>query len=135
MTGVQTCALPICGSSDWRRLAPAKPARGAREGAASEGGEALYCLSLVAEEGSVGEFVRAAMDAGAGGATLIPLEHRSYAAGKDRPVHARETCDLIIPERVVAPVIDAVQSRGLFEPHSLGIAELSYVAKAVTYRA
>lgn len=123
------------GSSDWRRLAPAKPARGAREGAASEGGEALYCLSLVAEEGSVGEFVRAAMDAGAGGATLIPLEHRSYAAGKDRPVHARETCDLIIPEAVVAPVIDAVQARGLFEPDSLGIAELSYVAKAVTYRA
>jgi hypothetical protein len=89
----------------------------------------------VTQEGQVGEFVRAAMDAGAGGATLVPLEHRSYAAGKDKPEHARETCDLIIPESVVGPVIEAAEARGLFEPNSLGIAELSYVAKAVTYRA
>lgn len=120
------------GSSDWRRLAPAKPSRGA---AAREGAEQLYCLSLVTQEGLVGEFVRAAMDAGAGGATLVPLEHRSYAAGKDRPEHARETCDLIVPEAVVGPVIEAAEARGLFKPDSLGIAELSYVAKAVTYRA
>lgn len=120
------------GSSDWRRLAPVRPARGT---GARDRADPLYCLSFVTEEGLVGEFVRAAMDAGAGGATLVPLEHRSYAAGKDRPVHARETCDLIVPEAVVGPVIAAAEARGLFEPDSLGIAELSFVDKAVTYRA
>ncbi|MBP7264431.1 MAG: hypothetical protein KBB32_09660 [Spirochaetia bacterium] len=118
------------GSSEWRRLAPA------RAGSASGGKQLgdLRCLSLVAEEGTVGDFVRAAMDAGAGGATLVPLERRSYTEGaSDRFGHARETCDLIIPATLVDGILDTVAGRGLFGPEAQGFAELSAVEKAVTY--
>ena len=57
------------GSSDWRRLEPVKAK--AMKGKAAVNGSNLACLSILAEEGSVGGFVRAAMDAGAGGATPL----------------------------------------------------------------
>jgi hypothetical protein len=93
----------------------------------------LLCLSIIAEEGAVGDFVRAAMDAGAGGATLVPLERRSYTKTAERSSHARETCDLIIPKAIADTVMAAIEARGLFEPGVHGIAELTQVGRAVTY--
>lgn len=120
------------GSSEWRRVSPSH--RSPRPAADSPKG--LVCLSLTDEEGALGEYVRAAMDAGAGGATLLPLEYRD--CGEDAPTrfpsHARETCDLIIESSIVETVLSAIQGRGLLSEGSLGIAELSSVRRAVTYR-
>lgn len=120
----------IRGSAEWRRTAPSR-SRAADPRPKGEGG--LVCLSITAEEGSVGDFVRAAMDAGAGGATLLPLERRSYG-GEARPrSHARECCDLIIPEALRERVLRAVEERGLFAPDASGIAEFTAVHRAITY--
>ena len=117
------------GSSEWRRLSPAKRAQARPDSSSGS----LLCLSIIAEEGAVGDFVRAAMDAGAGGATLVPLERRSYTKTAERSSHARETCDLIIPKAIADTVMAAIEARGLFEPGVHGIAELTQVGRAVTY--
>jgi hypothetical protein len=107
---------------------------------------------LITEEGQVGRFVAAAMEAGAGGATLVPLEHRSYTGNEGSPgivdptadlqsrvkspglaSHARETCDLIIPAGILDAVLAAVDEAGLYKPGVHGIAECTQVVKAVTY--
>lgn len=124
------------GSSDWRRLEPVKAK--ATKGKAAANGSNLACLSILAEEGSVGGFVRAAMDAGAGGATLVPLARRRYdgyvEAGADLS-SAREGCDLIIRTDLVEAVIGAVGRLGLFDGDARGLAEISAVGRAVTYSA
>lgn len=122
------------GSSEWRRFSPAKAAgaRG-RRGAADPG---LVCLSLVAEEGSVGNFVRAAMDEGAGGATLVPLSRRRYDGVPDTGTgvsNARESCDLIVRRELSERILETVAANGLFSGDAHGMAELSAVARAVTY--
>ena len=120
------------GSSEWRRSAPVRRSSGAEPHPRGK----LVCLSLTGEEGAVGDYVRAAMDAGAGGATLLPLEHRSYGTSVHPRLssHARETCDLIVESEIADAVLSAVGSLGLFRDGSSGLAELSPVGKAVTYR-
>lgn len=120
------------GSSDWRRLAPAKSRPRADRGAHDE----LACLSLIAEEGSVGDYVRAAMDLGAGGATLVTLSRRRYDGKADegpRPSAAREGCDLIVPRALADAILAEVEAMGLFAEGRHGMAELSAVSRAVTY--
>jgi len=120
------------GSSEWRRQAPAK----SRPRAEKTTLEELSCLSLIAEEGSVGDYVRAAMDLGAGGATLVNLARRRYDGGTDegpRPAAAREGCDLIVPRALADAIMAEVEARGLFAEGRHGMAELSSVARAVTY--
>ncbi len=118
------------GSSEWWRFSPGGR-KNQRAGAAACG---LVCVSLITEEGQVGRFVTAAMEAGAGGATLVALEHRSYT-GKNLGLasHARETCDLIIPAGILDAVLVAVDNAGLYKPGVHGIAECTQVSKAVTY--
>ncbi len=122
------------GSAEWRRLTPAASSR---RGAAKAHSD-LVCLSLIAEEGRVGEYVRLAMEAGAGGATLVPLERRCCAYGASArgaagASHAREGCDLIIPTALTKAVLDAVEAESFFSEPSAGIAEVTAVQRAVTY--
>lgn len=116
------------GSPDWRRLGPAAGRHG-RGGPDAD----LACLSLVAEEGRVGEYVRIAMEAGAGGATLVPLERRTFAGGGGRSSHAREACDLIVPSGLAGEVLEAVEREAFFGEGGSGLAEISAVQRAVTY--
>lgn len=118
------------GSSEWRRFSPA----GRKKDRAGAAAGSLVCVSLITEEGQVGSFVSAAMEAGAGGATLVALEHRSYT-GRNPGLasHARETCDLIIPAGILDAVLAAVEAAGLYKPGVHGIAECTQVVKAVTY--
>ncbi len=120
------------GSSEWRRFAATKPAKpGKNRGSADTG---LVCLSLIAEEGSVGRFVRAAMDAGAGGATLVPLARRRYDGVQESDMsNARESCDLIVSRALSSPILDAMVAEDLFAGTIHGMAELSSVSHAVTY--
>ena len=122
------------GSSEWRRLSPAKP-RAAKDkpGAAGPG---LSCVSIIAEEGIVGDFVKAAMDVGAGGATLVPLARRRYSdagAAVAGVSNAREGCDLIVRGDLTEAILGAVDGLGLFGGDAHGLAELSQVLHAVTY--
>jgi hypothetical protein len=134
------------GSSEWRRLSPA--GRRNQRASTASGSGSLVCVSLITEEGQVGSFVAAAMEAGAGGATLVPLEHRSYSRTDDTSAasstsgtgrnpgqasHARETCDLIIPAGILDAVLAAVDEAGLYKPGVHGVAECTQVVKAVTY--
>lgn len=122
------------GSSEWRRLSPTKP-RAAKDkpGAAGPG---LSCVSIIAEEGIVGDFVRAAMDVGAGGATLVPLARRRYSDAVEAGAgvsNAREGCDLIVRGDLTEAILGAVDGLGLFGGDAHGLAELSQVLHAVTY--
>jgi len=122
------------GSSEWRRFTAVKPSRQGPGFDSTTTG--LVCLSLLAEEGSVGRFVRAAMDVGAGGATLVPLSRRYFgdvSITSPGASNARESCDLIIQRGISGAILEAVESLGLFSKELYGMAELSTVGHAVTY--
>lgn len=126
----------IRGSAEWRRSASARK-RAPNRGTYSGG---LVCLSLFAEEGALVKYVRAAMDAGAGGATLVSQERHCYRTDKEeaksekRTVsHAWETCELIIPGSIQERVLKAVEEQGLFDDTGNGIAELTSAERAITY--
>jgi len=128
------------GSTDWRRMSAA--ARRARTPARSGPGD-FQRLTLVCEEGTADGPVRAAMDAGGGGATLSRLSLRApepadggAPAGEQAAMgsHARESCDLFI-RRSLAPAIEqAVAGSGFFAPPVNGFIEIGAVHDAVTYR-
>ncbi len=122
------------GSSEWRRFTAAQPRKMRDTQKTPE--TALACLSIVAEEGSVGKFVKVAMDVGAGGATVVPMARRQYGVSDEGTAdvsNARESCDLIISRGLVEPIVLALESKGLFSEEAHGMAELSSVGNAVTY--
>ncbi|MDR0637100.1 MAG: hypothetical protein LBF87_08485 [Treponema sp.] len=100
------------GSSEWRRLG------GNRNNEASKSNAKKFsCVSIVADEGSLDPFSRAAINAGARGATLIPLELHFYSSGKseDHSVsHAKEGCDVIISTNIQDAVIKAIDKENFF---------------------
>jgi hypothetical protein len=118
------------GSSEWRRLGG-----GRNQGTPKSATEQLSCVSIVADEGSLDTFGRAAMSAGARGATLIPLELHFYSGDKNEDhsaSHAKESCDLIIPTTIQDAVIKAVDKENFFEQEDRLI-EIASVERAVTY--
>ena len=123
------------GSTDWRRMSAARRDRPPRPDAPG----AMRRLTLVCEEGASGEPVRAALDAGAGGATLSRLSLRAPASA-DAPgraaviSHARESCDIIVPAARADSVEAAVAASGLFRDPARGFIETGTVHDAVTYR-
>ena len=123
------------GSTDWRRITAAARRRNAPEPRAGDG---MARFTLICEEGSAAASVRAALDAGAGGATLSRLSRRAPDPHEgDEEVamasHARECCDLVVPRSLVARLEDAAIRSGLFEPPANGFIEIGPVHDAVTY--
>lgn len=140
MEQVITAVDSLQGSTDWRRLSAASAKSRLASG---HPGPEQACLSVSCDEGRASEFVRAAMDVGAGGATLMRVRYRDLPGpeGTERrspdtskTSHARESCDLIIPESLTDTVLAAMETRGLFESGVFGLVEISSVGKAVTYR-
>ncbi len=125
------------GSTNWRRLSAGKASK------STSGKSRLSCLSVVCDEGRVSGFVQAAMDAGAGGATLVQLNHQDLVAlyspdkksqADDNPFHARESCDLIVPSEMIAPLLTIFRDKGLFDDRINGFVEVTEIDKAVTYQ-
>jgi hypothetical protein len=122
------------GSTDWRRLARAGRGRaGARTGL-----DEMVRLTLVCEEGAAVEPVRAAMDAGAGGATLALLSRRAPQLSADRDgedvaavSHARECCDLVVRTSLSERIREAVEQSGLFEEPANGFMEIGSIQSAM----
>jgi len=99
------------GSNEWRRL----EAKGGPEEKAPE--KDLLAFSLIGEEGKLDDFVQAALNAGAGGATTIPLVQQDYAhkgGAAAGATHARESCDIIIPLSLYDRLQTAVLEAGFF---------------------
>ena len=120
------------GSTDWRRMSAAARPRPAA------GREDRIHFTLVCEEGTAAGIVRAALDAGAGGATLSRLSLRApdprdgdRAAEEDEEVamssHARECCDLVVPARLRERLEEAVAASGLFADPANGHLEIGPV--------
>lgn len=102
----------VRGSSDWRRLGPGRGSRGGGEG----NDTTRRGLFFIGEEEEVTAFRLTAMANGARGATLNPVEMRSYGGGHGQAMvsHSRELCDIIIP-RAVEENLRALNDReGLF---------------------
>ncbi|MDR0630040.1 MAG: hypothetical protein LBG24_10470 [Treponema sp.] len=118
------------GSSDWRRLG-ASPT----EKTEPETKEELICLSLIAEEGTLDVFGKAALDYGAGGATFIILELRSHQQdGEHSPSsHAREICDVVVSSDIKEHIVAGMQGAGFFDGENPGMLEISSAHSAVTY--
>ena len=114
------------GSTEWRRMT------GAARPRAAAGREERIRFTLICEEGAAAPVVRAALDAGAGGATLSRLSRRAPEAPADGdeavPVsHAREYCDLFVPARLRERLEDAVARSGLFAEPANGYVEIGPV--------
>ncbi len=125
------------GSTDWRRMSGIHPRRSA---GMHRHARAMTRLTLVCEEGTSGGPVRAALDAGAGGATLVRLNRRAPApidhADDEAAMvsHARECCDLIVRQSLAGRIEEAVTASGLYEDPVHGFIEVGQVHDAVTYR-
>jgi len=94
-------------------------------------------FTLICEEGTSSAHVRAALDAGAGGATLSLLSRRAPAPHEGggevaMASRARECCDLIIPRALKDRIEEAVTRTGLFAESSGGFIETGVVYDAIT---
>lgn len=88
----------------------------------------MACLSLNCLEGKAEEHIQAAMDLGAGGATLSRALYLSRLdPAVDTVRELRESSDLILPEDLVNPILDALAFTGFFSPECGGIAEIGSV--------
>lgn len=123
------------GSTEWRRMtAPVQQRRDAERKTPSD----IVRFTLICEEGTVAAPVRAALDAGAGGATLSRLSRRARnpregEAELGMVSHAREFCDLVVRQAMAERIEEAVIRSGLFEAPARGFIEIGPVRDASTY--
>jgi len=120
----------LTGSAGWRRRElPVRP-RGRRRGMLTE----LANCTVVCRAGRAQGLVRAAMDVGAGGATLSKLRFGGFAAEVEAaPSHSREMSDLIVPGTLTDTVVEATHAAGIFDSQVYGFIEVSPVEMASTY--
>ena len=123
------------GSTDWRRLSSA--ARHRREAPSRHPDERVR-FTVICEEGASVAPVRAALDAGAGGATLSRLSRRAADPGEGGDEvaavsHARESCDLVVRRSLLDRIEEASIRSGLTDEPANGFVELGHIHDAVTY--
>lgn len=119
------------GSTDWRRMTAAARRQRGRET------QPLVRFTLVCEEGSAAGPVRAALDAGAGGATLVRLSRRAPTPREGEEAvamvsNAREGCDIIVPRALADRLEEALMRSGLFAEPAHGFIETGIVQDAIT---
>ena len=104
----------VRGSSDWRRLGPGRhrPKDSENNAIKSRG------LFFIGEEEEVDRYRLVAMENGARGATLYPLEMRSYSlesAEQAMESHSRELCDIIVSPELEEKLNSPIAQSGLFD--------------------
>lgn len=118
------------GSSHWRKRTlgddnPARIHRYLRD---------LTSLTVICNEGFAPELVRAATQAGAGGATIGRLSHAGQESEATVVSPAREIAELVV-DRTVAPAIaSALTDAGVFDEHVAGFIACKPVTVACTHR-
>ena len=118
------------GSADWRKRAlggddPARQHNHIYD---------LANLTLICNEGRANDLVRAAMVAGANGATIIKLSHARIDEAESIISPAREMTELIIKKEAIEDVAKAIEDEGVFDQDTVGLLALKPVTVACTHR-
>jgi len=121
----------IRGDTRWRRREFSKyPSAGKKR-------KYLYNLvnfTLICNEGRTADLIRAAIDAGAGGATTSKLKYRSTEKSESNKISpAREISEMIISENQIEGVVEALEESGVLDENTHGQMYYSSVPKAYTY--
>jgi nitrogen regulatory protein PII len=94
----------------------------------------LVTLTFTCNEGRGEDLVKAAMKAGAPGATMQRVRHVSRAPREaDRIQPAREVCDMIVEPSAVAGVVAAMEEHGALDDRTHGRFCIKPVPKAYTF--
>ncbi|MBN1849395.1 MAG: hypothetical protein JW932_12505 [Deltaproteobacteria bacterium] len=119
------------GNTEWRRRRTMVDKRSVRKKKYLRG---LVDMILLCDGGTGMELVKAAMSAGAGGATISSMQ---YMSPHDSPVSdislARELCSMVIPEETKEAVINVLEESGAFTDRCHGQIHLRRTSKAYTY--
>lgn len=94
----------------------------------------LVNFTLICNEGRASELIKAAMAAGAGGATVRKLNYRCTEKSESMEVSpAREISEMIISENQIETVVKALEEKGALDDNTHGQMFYSMVPKAYTY--
>jgi len=123
----------IKGGAEWRRRARGTIKPTGRQQGSPAG---LVEINLLCDGRTGPDLVKAAMGAGAGGATIESFRHMRPS---DSPLGAmspvRELCSIIVPEQSVETIVGALKEADAFTDRCHGQIHFRQVLKAVTYRA
>ena len=117
------------GSADWR-----KRALGGEESRRYRYIRDLVNLTLICNEGSATDLVRAAMASGAGGATIVKLSHARFDGADSEISPAREMTELIINREAADAIAEALLKAGMFDEESVGLLARKPVSTACANR-
>jgi hypothetical protein len=121
----------IKGDTRWRRREFSKyPSTGKNRKYFND----LVNFTLICNEGRATDLVRAAMAAGAGGATMSKLNYRRTEKSEPMEVSpAREISEMIISKNQIERVAKALEEKGALDDNTHGQMFYSMVPKAYTY--
>jgi nitrogen regulatory protein PII len=121
----------IKGGTRWRRREFSKyPASGKKIKYLND----LVNFTLICNEGRATDLIKAAMDAGAGGATISKLKYRCTEKSESKKISpAREISEMIISENQIEGVVKALEESGALDDNTYGQMYCSLVPKAYTY--
>ena len=121
----------IKGGTRWRRREFSKyPAFGKKIKYLND----LVNFTLICNEGRTTDLIKAAMDAGAGGATISKLKYRCTEESESNKISpAREISEMIISENQIEGVVKALEENGALDEDTYGQMFCSLVPKAYTY--
>jgi len=121
----------IKGDTRWRRREFSKyPSAGKKRKHLNN----LVNFTLICNEGRATDLIKAAMDAGAGGATISKLKYRCTEKSESKKISpAREISEMIISENQIEGVVKALEENGALDEETYGQMFYSLVPKAYTY--
>ena len=90
-------------------------------------------MVLICNEGTASDLVIAAMEGGAGGATIGKQGYSQMEAQKTDISPARESAELIVGKNQVDGIYDALLSAGLYGAEAAGFIALKNVSVACTH--
>ena len=94
----------------------------------------LVNFTLICNEGRARDLIKAAMVAGAGGATISKLNYRRAEKSESNKISpAREVGEMIISENQIETVVKALEEGGALDDNTHGQMFYSMVHKAYTY--
>ena len=121
----------IKGNTEWRQKRSVYEKRSARKKKYSHD---LIDVILLCDGGKGVELVKAAMAAGAGGATLSRMQKiRPPDSPLSEIASARDLCSMVIPKQTKANVIEALAAAGALTDQCHGQIHLRRASKAFTY--
>ncbi len=93
----------------------------------------LVSLTLICNEGRASDLVRAALAAGAGGATISKARHAHMDGAVTAVSAAREMTDLVIGTDMVDEISASLEAVGVFDEETAGLVALKTVKVACTH--